>query len=90
MIQPQPCLIDLNPNGYSQEFHYHPFLVKLDRCVGSCNTLNDLCNKNQIQNVIQINGGITLNVDVSVKSIIYVKMIIFAILLYVIVKMENI
>ena len=26
------------------EFHYYPFAVKLDRCVGSCNTLNDLSN----------------------------------------------
>ena len=25
--------------------HYYPFTVKLDRCVGSCNTLNDLSNK---------------------------------------------
>ena len=22
--------------------NYYPFMVKLDRCVGSCNTLNDL------------------------------------------------
>ena len=29
----------------SQEFHYCPFGVKLGRCVGSCNTLNDLSNK---------------------------------------------
>ena len=34
----------------SQEFHYHPFAVKLDRCVGSCNTLNDLSNKVCIPN----------------------------------------
>ena len=26
-------------------FHYYLFLVKLDRCIGSCNTLNDLSNK---------------------------------------------
>ena len=38
----QPTLINLHPSEYSQEFHYYPFLVKLDRCVGSCNTLNDL------------------------------------------------
>ena len=25
--------------------HYYPFTVKLDRCVGNCNTLNDLPNK---------------------------------------------
>ena len=35
----------VNPNEYSQEFHYYPFTVKLDRCVGSCNTLNELSNK---------------------------------------------
>ena len=41
----QPTLINLHPNEYSQEFHYYPFSVKLDRCAGSCNTLNDLSNK---------------------------------------------
>ena len=41
-IQPT---INLYPNEYSQEFHYCPFLVKLDRCVGSCKTLNELSNK---------------------------------------------
>ena len=40
-----PTLINLHPNEYSQEFHYYPFAVKLDRSVGSCNTLNDLSNK---------------------------------------------
>ena len=41
----QPTLINLNPNEYSQELHYYPFSVKLDSCVGSCDTLNDLPNK---------------------------------------------
>ena len=41
----QPSLINLHRNEYSQELHYYPFMVKLDRCVGSCNTLNDLINK---------------------------------------------
>ena len=41
----QPTLINLHPNEYSQKFHYYPFAVKLDRCVGSCNTLYDLSNK---------------------------------------------
>ena len=44
----QPTLINLHPNEYSQEFHYYPFAVKLDRCVGSCNTLIDLSNKVRI------------------------------------------
>ena len=39
------ALINLCPNEYSQELHYYPFTVKLDRCVGSFNTLNDLSNK---------------------------------------------
>ena len=38
-------LINLHPIEYSQEFHYYPFASKLDRCVGSGNTLNDLSNK---------------------------------------------
>ena len=41
----QPILINLHPNEYSQELHYYPFAVKLDRCGGSRNTLNDLSNK---------------------------------------------
>ena len=40
--------------------------------------------------VIQIKSGITINVDASVKNIKHVKKIIFGVLLYVIVKMENI
>ena len=46
----QPTLINLHLNEYSQEFHYYPFAVKLDRCVESCNTLNDLSNKVCIPN----------------------------------------
>ena len=41
----QLTLINSYPNEYSQEIHYYPFTVKLDRCVGSCNTLNNLSNK---------------------------------------------
>ena len=46
----QPTLINLYPNEYSQEFHYYLFAVNLDSCVGSCNTLNDLCNKVWVPN----------------------------------------
>ena len=38
----QPTVINWHPNEYSQEFHYYPFAIKLDRCVGSYNTLDDL------------------------------------------------
>ena len=46
----QPTLINLHPNEYSQEFHYYPFSVKLDRCVGSCNTLDDLSSNTCVPN----------------------------------------
>ena len=41
----QPTLMNLLPNEYSQEFRYYPFAIHLDRCIESCNTLNDLPNK---------------------------------------------
>ena len=41
----QPTLINLHPNEFSQVFHYYPFAVKLDGCVGSCNTVNYLSYK---------------------------------------------
>ena len=46
----QPTLIYLHLNENSQEFHHYPFAVKFDRCVGSCNTLNDLSNKACVPN----------------------------------------
>ena len=50
----QPALINWHSNKYSQEFDCYPFSVKLDRCVGSCNTLNDLSNKACIPNKTEI------------------------------------
>ena len=41
----QPTFINLHLNEYSQEFHFYPFTVKSGKCVGSCNTLNNLSNK---------------------------------------------
>ena len=41
----QPTPIKLHLNEYTRELHYFPFAVKLDRCVGSCSTLNNLFNK---------------------------------------------
>ena len=43
-------LLNLHPNEYSEELHCYPFAVKLDTCVGSCNTLNDICNKVYVPN----------------------------------------
>ena len=51
----QPTLINLHPNEYSHELCYYPFVVNLDRCVGSCNTLDDLsirvCVPNEIEDL---------------------------------------
>ena len=41
----QPTLNNLHANGYSQVLHYHKLAVKLDKFVGSCNTLNNLSNR---------------------------------------------
>ena len=41
----QPTLINLHPSEYTQVLHYYLFAINLDRCVWSCNTLNDLSNK---------------------------------------------
>ena len=46
----QPALNNIHPGEYSQKFHYCPFAVKLDRCVGSRNTLNDLSNQVYVPN----------------------------------------
>ena len=61
-----PKFINLHPNEYSQEFHYYLFSVKLDRCVGSCNTINDLSNKACIPNKIE---DLNLSVFNMIKSI---------------------
>ena len=42
--------INLNPNKYCQVLHYYLFVVKLNRYVGSCITLNDLSNKVYVLN----------------------------------------
>ena len=50
-----PTHIDLNPDEYNQGLPYDLFMVNLDKCTRSCNTLDDLsskiCVSNQIGNV---------------------------------------
>ena len=41
----QSTLINLHPNEYSQGLRYYLFAVNLDRCGGSCNTLDDLSSR---------------------------------------------
>ena len=43
----QPTLINLHPSEYG------PFAVKLGRCIGSFNTLNDLSNNVCVSNKIE-------------------------------------
>ena len=49
----QPLLISLHPNEWSLEFHSYLFVVKLERCVESCNTLNDLSFKVCVPNITE-------------------------------------
>ena len=49
----RPTLVDLNPDEYNQGFCWYPFLVSLDRCKGSCNTLDDLSSKIGISNITE-------------------------------------
>ena len=46
----QPTLINFHPNEYNQELQYYPFAIKLGKCAGSCNTLNDLYNRVCVSN----------------------------------------
>ena len=90
----KPTFINLYPNEYNQELHYYSFVFKLDGCIGTFNTLNDLpdkvCVQNKIEDLNITSGGITMNVDMIVKSVMYEKKIIFGILLQVVKTMENI
>ena len=51
----QPILISLHLNEYSQELHYYSFAFKLYRCVGICDTLNNLSNKACVPNKCVLN-----------------------------------
>lgn len=46
----QPILVNLHPNEYCQGLCYYPFAINLDRCTGSCNSLNDLPNRLGVPN----------------------------------------
>ena len=64
MTQTTP--INFLPNEYSQELRYYPSSVNLDRCAGSCDTLDDLssrvCNPNETEdlnlNIFNMTGWI--------------------------------
>ena len=64
----QRTLINLHPDEYSHEFHYHLFSVKLDRWAGSCNTINVnyLSNKACVPNKTE---DLNLNIFNMIKGI---------------------
>ena len=53
-----PTPINLHPNEYSQKSHYYSFVVNLDRCARSCNTLDGLSRR-----VCVLNETEDLNLD---------------------------
>ena len=62
------------PNEYAQALNYYPFALNLDRCVGICNTINNLHNKLCVPKKIADSNihvfnirGIMISVGVSVK-----------------------
>ena len=46
----QPILINLHLSEYTQGLRYYPYSVYLDKCKGSCNTLDDISNKICVSN----------------------------------------
>ena len=64
----QPTLINLHPDEYSQELHSYSFEVKLDRCAGSCNTINDLSNKVCVPNNTEDLNLIMFNMITGIKE----------------------
>ena len=64
----QPTFVNLHPNEYSQTFHYYPFTIKLDKYVGSCNTLNDLPKKVCVPNKTEDLNLIVFNIITGINE----------------------
>ena len=60
----QPTLINLRPNEYTSGLLYYSFAVSLDRFVGSCNNLDDWCNRVCVPNTqLDLNAQADLNLN---------------------------
>ena len=46
----QTTLINLHPNEYVQGFCYYQLAVNIDRCIGNCNSYNNLSNEVYVPN----------------------------------------
>ena len=58
----EPTFVNLHQNGCSQTSHNYSFVAKLDWCVGSCNTINDLSNKVCVPNKTEDLDSSVMNV----------------------------
>ena len=96
-------LIDLHPNEYIEGLRYYPFAVNLYRCMGICDTVNDLSNRTCVPNKREdLNLSVfdlmktmksMKNVGESAKiqkNIMLAKKIVFAILLALVLEIVNI
>ena len=61
----RPTLIDFNPDEYNQGLHYYPFMVNLDRCIGSCNSFDDPSSRKCVANKTE---DVNLNVFNMIKK----------------------
>ena len=64
----QPTLINLNPDECNKEFHYYPLAFKLDTCVRSCNTFNDLSHNVCTQNKTEYLNLIIFNIITEINE----------------------
>ena len=70
----QSIFVYLHPNVCSQKLCYYPLPVKLHRCVGSCNTLNDLSNIVYVPNETEdLNLSVFNIITVINESIVLIK-----------------
>ena len=65
-------LLNLHPNEYKQEFKYYYFTVKLDKLVGSCNTLNDLSDEVCVPNKSEDLNLSVFNMIMQIQSIYHI------------------
>ena len=79
----QPTLVNLHPNEYTEGLRYYPFAVNLDRCVRSCNTLNDLSNmcskqyrrfKSSVFNMRSFNYYICIKLPIFITCVMHVQL----------------
>ena len=63
-----PTIINLHLHQCTQGLHYYPFVVNLDRYVGSCNTFNNLFGKGSFPNK-------TKDLNMSVFKVVETKIV---------------